>query len=330
MNKKGIFCISLDFELMWGGIELWSSDGYGQTNIRQVPQVIERLLLLFEKYGVHATFGAVGFVMYKDVEDLKRSLPFHIPSYERKECSPYNDGYIEQIDKKNASLYFAHNLVHKIAQSEGMEIGSHTFSHFYCWEKGQNKLEFKTDIEKSVEIAQREGFQMDSIIFPRNQVQDEYLSICSENGYKAYRGCAKKYYKNKTGVGGLIQKVLRFIDNYLPISGSTSFRYSEIEYHHGMFNIPASRFLRPFSKRLSFLENCRVSRIKREIRLAALKGEIYHIWWHPHNMGCNIDENFHILEEILRFYKECHELHGMVSMNMGEIANYMQSQKNAL
>ena len=43
-------------------------------------------------------------------------------------------------------------------------------------------------------------------------------------------------------------------------------------------------------------------------------------------MGCNIDENFYILEEVLSCYKQCHELYGMASMNMGEITNYLQSQ----
>jgi hypothetical protein len=91
--------------------------------------------------------------------------------------------------------------------------------------------------------------------------------------------------------------------------------YKEAE----LMNIPASRFLRPYSRRLVFLEGLRFRRIKKEMEYAARHDEVYHLWWHPHNFGANINENFAFLERILKTYQELHERFGMRSMTMFEL-----------
>ena len=35
---------------------------------------------------------------------------------------------------------------------------------------------------------------------------------------------------------------------------------------------------------------------------AAKKGEIIHIWWHPHNHGMNIEKNIKQLESLLKTF----------------------------
>ena len=44
---KGSFVISLDFELTWGAIDSWTPDGYGQSHILQVGEVVKKLIALF-------------------------------------------------------------------------------------------------------------------------------------------------------------------------------------------------------------------------------------------------------------------------------------------
>lgn len=53
-RQKGLFVISLDFELFWGIRDKYDFDTYGQ-NVLGVWKVIPRLLELFDKYGIHAT-----------------------------------------------------------------------------------------------------------------------------------------------------------------------------------------------------------------------------------------------------------------------------------
>jgi hypothetical protein len=57
-----------------------------------------------------------------------------------------------------------------------------------------------------------------------------------------------------------------------------------------------------------------------EMRDAARRGENYHLWWHPHNMGCDQTHNLGQLERILACYAELRDTYGMRSVNMREIA----------
>ena len=85
----------------------------------------------------------------------------------------------------------------------------------------------------------------------------------------------------------------RFATSYLPILDETVMAESI----HGVINVPASHFLRPYTS-FGILNRLQLYRIKRSMRKAAIKGKIYHLWWHPHNMGRNVDVNMKFLESI--------------------------------
>ena len=316
--NKGCLVISLDFELMWGMLDLPNADIYKESNVRQVPLVIEELLSLFTKYGIHATFATVGFIFFKDSSDLLANIPTIIPSYSNQKLNPYLGDFIKKIAEEDFDLFFQPGLIDRIKETEGMEIGTHTFSHYYCWEKGQNIEQFEEDICKAKNIGEINGMDIKSIIFPRNNVSDEYLTICKKYGITTYRGNPKKFFNQSKNKFGKIYKAgCRLFDNYINLSGKTSFSTDDIR-RDGMTNIRASRMLRPVSTKLRWLEPLRLKRIKNEMTIAAKKGEIYHLWWHPHNFGANIKENLVFLEELLKHYKYLNEKYGMKSLNMGE------------
>ena len=54
------------------------------------------------------------------------------------------------------------------------------------------------------------------------------------------------------------------------------------------------------------------------MRYAAKHGLVYHLWWHPHNLGARTEENLIQLEEIFQYYNELKETYGMQCLNMGE------------
>ena len=64
--------------------------------------------------------------------------------------------------------------------------------------------------------------------------------------------------------------------------------------------------------------------MKKEMIHAALKGEMYHIYWHPHNFGANMDKNFVMLEKVLSCYKDCQRKYGMKSFTMAEMFDYIK------
>ena len=65
---KGTLLISLDFELFWGVLDCHTYDSYGK-NVLGGRNAIPKLLELFKKYGVHATWATVGMMFADNVED---------------------------------------------------------------------------------------------------------------------------------------------------------------------------------------------------------------------------------------------------------------------
>jgi hypothetical protein len=61
--------------------------------------------------------------------------------------------------------------------------------------------------------------------------------------------------------------------------------------------------------------------------LAAKNKEFYHLWWHPHNFGNHTQQNLDGLMQIANHFMKLNKDYGMISLNMGEIANWLNSQK---
>lgn len=321
---NGCLVISLDFEMMWGCHDWATIDGYGKSNIKNVREVIKRLLSLFEKYHIHATFASVGMLMLNGKDDLLCSLPDNQPSYNNMSLSPYKEGYIDNISEDDKDLFFAPDVFEALKAHPEIEIGTHTFGHFYCWEDGQSAPQFESDIKNAVEIAKRSGIHINSIVFPKNNVSEEYLKIVAKYGIRNYRGNPRKFFQKSNNIlVDLTQRVFRLLDNYIPLAKNT-YPYIAIRPISEVENIPASRFLRPYNPKLRLFERFRIRRIRNEILSAARNNEIYHLWWHPHNFGNNIDENFALLEDVLQFYSKCSDKYGMTSLSMSELSDFIK------
>ncbi|MDD4589518.1 MAG: polysaccharide deacetylase family protein [Parabacteroides sp.] len=324
--KNGSFIISLDFEMMWGALDLWTPNDYGKSNIVNVRTVIKRLVETFHKHSVHSTFATVGLIMLSGKEEACKSTPEAKPSYDNDKLSPYMNSYISKI--KDELLYFAPDMISYLMSKPGVEVGSHTFGHYYCWENGQTIEQFDADIKMAVDIANGKGLSIKSIVFPRNQVTEEYLDVCSKYGIEVYRGISPGFSRHpKNRIDSIFQRICRLADTYLNIGGNSSISYASIDLQHSIINIPSSRFLRPYSRALSFLDGLKLRRIKGEMIYAAKHGELYHLWWHPHNFGSNIEENFKFLEKILMCYQECHLKYGMESYTMNEFAKQIKQDE---
>jgi hypothetical protein len=53
---------------------------------------------------------------------------------------------------------------------------------------------------------------------------------------------------------------------------------------------------------------------------AATSGAVFHLWWHPHNFGVNVERNIEALESILKHYIHLRDQYGMRSQTMFEAA----------
>ena len=316
--------ISLDFELLWGIRDSRGKEYHQQ--LLNVHQVIPRMLKLFEKYDVACTWATVGALCLSSEEEFDKIKPSKLPSYNDEKFSPYIN--LDELFKLDTELLFASDLINKIIESPKQELASHTFCHYYCLEQGQTLNQFKVDLQASTKVAESYDVTFKSLVFPRNQFNSEYLNACADEGIVCYRGNPKHWaYKAESREERkLFKRAFRLIDAYFPLSGSLR-QNVEIDDKSGLVDIPASLFLRPWSKKLSFLEAIRLWRITWSMTRTAKKGGVFHLWWHPHNFGSNMVENLHFLEEILKHYQKLNAKYGFQSATMADVAFQFKNNK---
>lgn len=324
MNGK--FIISLDFELHWGVFDALTLEQY-QSNLDNVRLVIKRLIKLSDTYNVKLTFATVGLLFAKNKEDIKKYMPKNILVYSNKNLNPYllidSLGY----DEKTDSIHYAKSVIDYIKQNGNHEIGTHTFGHYNCFANGQSTQDFNADLEAANNIARNTGVELKSIVFPKNQVNNEYLTVCKKNGISNYRGTEKHPMYNPNLVNKksyliITYRLLRLIDAYFNFSGYNTYPVKNIKMdNHGLINLPSSRFLRPYIPKLALLEFLKCRRIKKAMKHAALNDEMFHLWWHPHNFGSNMDENFNNLESIFKTYAHLNKKYKFESVTMTGLTN---------
>jgi hypothetical protein len=106
-------------------------------------------------------------------------------------------------------------------------------------------------------------------------------------------------------------------DSYLPIGGPHDHEPTLVD---GMVDIPASRFLRPAGKSAA-LERLRLWRITSAMETAARRRKLFHLWWHPHNFGADLQANLNFLRAILDHFRTLQERYDMRSMTMAAVAD---------
>jgi Polysaccharide deacetylase len=318
--KPGTLIISLDFELLWG-IRDFAEEREAKS-ILLTRQVVPRLLGLFQQYDVHATWATVGFLFFESRSELLAALPRQKPNYVQSSLSPYKNLASELGDNEQSDpLHYAPSLIRQIVQVPYQELASHTFSHYYCLEEGQTSDDFEYDLKAALDAAKPYGRDIHSIIFPRNQYSDLYLKVCAKNNILAYRGTESVWFRqsrNRQVHRQWYRRLMRLADAYINISGANAYAVPSVG--AGPVNLPSSRYLRPYSKRLEFLEPLRLKRILSSLSHAAQAGEVFHLWWHPEDFSENMEDNLRFLEAILKHYQELRRSHGMQSWSMGEIA----------
>ncbi|MDW8425640.1 MAG: polysaccharide deacetylase family protein [Meiothermus sp.] len=314
----GILTISLDLELYWGVRDKLSLEQY-RVNLLGERQAVPALLELFSRYEIHATWAVVGFLFFESKSQLLENLPRRKPHYTHASLSPYL--VLDQIghDEHDDPYHYAPSLVRRIMATPHQELASHTFSHYYPLERGQTLEDFREDLEAALRVAQAYGSRPTTLVFPRNQTHPEYLKVCRELGFRVYRGNEEIWFYEAQSDERLtlLHRASRFLDTYFNIAGTHAYPLPKPQ--DGLINVPSSRFLRPYNQRLWFLEPLRRRRIVRSLKYAAETDQVYHLWWHPHNFGVNLEQNLAFLESVLKTFDKFRHQYRMQSLNMAEV-----------
>jgi peptidoglycan/xylan/chitin deacetylase (PgdA/CDA1 family) len=316
----GIFTISLDFELHWGVFDKKARDARKQC-YQNTLQLIPRLLDRFSQYDVHVTWATVGSLFATDQEEWEELKPAIEPSYVNSIYSPYKWVAEHGLANTYKWAHFAPEEVKMILQYPGQELGTHTFSHYYCVEPQYTSGAFRADLKAAKKAAAKFNANLRSLVFPRNQFNKEYLKVCYEEGIEVVRSNPNNWFWTPVANegNGLLRKIFRTGDGYIKMGNRTSYSLQSIAVQENEpIQLPASRLLRSWSPSYSFTNKFRLRRLIQEMHDAAKRNECYHLWWHPENFGDHPIENMKDLLAILEAYKLFKDRYGMQSWNMGE------------
>lgn len=311
--------ISLDFELFWGVTDSKTIKNYG-ANVEGEWQAIPAMLALFAQYNVRTTWATVGMIMCKDYKQWSEMFPSIMPSYAQKSSSTYS---VTTLARNFPKLFFARQLVEQILATDGQELGSHSYSHFYCSDANTTVEQFVADLECTKIIFNDCGVkQATSFVFPRNQTHDEYINVLSQAGFRAYRGNQNHWvYRDGTLVPyGFMGRLVRLADSYLPLTGNHVSLLPISISDNQLINIPATSFLRP-SSGYSAIDKMQLNRVKKGMLEAARTDGIFHLWWHPHNFGVNLQQNLATLEKLLQYFSVLQDKYEMRSLTMADVAD---------
>lgn len=318
---SGSLVISLDFELMWGVRDHRSIADYGDA-VLGGREAIPLMLARFQEAGIRATWATVGLLFAKSREEMLAFAPTHRPQYKDMTLSPYPDIENGVIGKNEAEdpYHFGASLIEKIANTPGQEIATHTYSHFYCMEPGADPEAFEADLASAIAISKNAGHRVQSIVFPRNQMGHASAEQSARLGVDIFRGSAEGWlYRPRSGQETTkLFRLVRFIDGAVPVGPSQVVRPRQ---SGSALNVPASRFLRPWSRKLRSYHALHIRRIETEMASAARSGQCYHLWWHPHNFGRDMAKNLSQLDRVIACFKRCRDDLGMVSKTMRDFAS---------
>jgi Polysaccharide deacetylase len=312
--EGGSFVISLDFELMWGVRDHATREDYGR-NVLGGREAIPAMLDLFNRRGIRATWATVGALLCESKDEL-------FARAKRVEAGASQIAGLEAVgaDEGRDPHYFGASLARLILSCEGQEIGTHTFSHRHALEPGVTVESFAADVAAALAQLSEWKVRCRSIVFPRNQYGAAHLEACGALGLSHFRGNERAWFyapaSGREQTKG--RRLCRLVDSYIDISGPNVS-------HPGtgsepLANVSASRFLRPFDRRVAPLDVLRLRRIEEAMRAAAKSGGTFHLWWHPENFGVNLAENMAILTKILDDFGQMRDEHGMQSRAMHEVA----------
>ncbi|MBC7830318.1 MAG: polysaccharide deacetylase family protein [Chitinophagaceae bacterium] len=322
---EGIFTISLDFELHWGVFDKKDRDLQKACYVNTID-IIPKLLRLFTKYEIHVTWATVGSLFAKDANEWAELKPDTQPSFSNEMYSAYIYAKKNGLADQYSWAHFAPETIREILQFAGQELGTHTFAHYYCLEPEQNPKAFEADLAAVEKAASKFNKDLVSLVFPRNQFEPQFLDICYRKGIKVVRSNPEDWFWKPIpdSRSGMLRKVLRTGDAYLPLGKRTSYPLQSIRINpNEPIQLPASRFLRPWQPKLQLANTMHVRRVMNEMAVAAKKKECYHLWWHPENFGYYPEQNLNQLEILLSHFQKMKTRFGMKSWNMGEYTSML-------
>ncbi len=278
--ERGVFTLSLDFELVWGSRDLTARP---DTLLRMArvtrEEVFGALLDALGRYGAVATWATVGHLFLDRAETVDGVLhPDLVPPQHAWRAAPWFEGVPAGSEADNPEFY-GRSLVERL-KAAGQDIGSHSFSHPIFGDPGCSRATAETDLARCVKEASALGVTLKSFVFPRNV--PGHVDLLAQHGFTCWRGPEPVWYRGKR-VPKPVSRLAHIADVATVGKPPTVMPARDA---HGLWVIPASTSLLPIDGVRRFIPVAR--RVERAVRCldqAARDRRICHFWTHPINLA---------------------------------------------
>ena len=309
---RGVFTLSLDFELIWGTLDR-GPETFRQACERERSVVVDRLLALLAEFEISATWCTLGHLFLDSCAPWDgRKHPEIVPPthegiadwFEHDPCST------EQSDP----IFYGKSLLDRVlACPVRQEVGCHSFSHPMFGDPGCSRETAVTELAECVRLAAERGIELRSFAFPRNRVG--HLEVLREQGFNVYRGPDPTWYGTWPGP---LRRLCHLADVLLARRPPVVLPEEALP---GLWNLPGSMIYFPMHGRRRHIPvSLRVARALKGLNAAAGERRIFHLWFHPTNLAYETDAMFDGLRRIFERASEL-RLGGDLSIKpMGDFA----------
>lgn len=314
---RGVFLLSLDTELAWGGVH----DGGHRSraeSFRHTRSAVSRLLELMATHGIRATWAFVGHLMLRACgRDGGRKHPEIVrPDYEWFEGDWFADD--PASDWRRAPDWYAPDLLEAVLDCPAeMEIGCHTFSHVVVGDEGCSRRAFASELAACRSAAEAWGLELRSFVHPRDEIG--HLGTLAEHGFTCYRGAPFPAWEHSVPepVGKLTRGV-RWTTSMPPLTARPSRR-------RGLWNLPATSFYLHRSGAAGAIPvSLRVRRAEVGIERAIEENSLFHLYFHPFNLASDPDGLLGGLDRLFRHVSRRRAEGKLANPTMGSLAERLE------
>jgi peptidoglycan/xylan/chitin deacetylase (PgdA/CDA1 family) len=310
-DGQGAFVFTLDTEMAWGSIHHASYAGH-EKEFDRTRHVIDRLVELFDTYGISGTWAIVGHLLIgscAEVGGVKH------PEIVRPNYDWFPHDWLHRDPCGSVATdpwWYGPDIVEKIRSCKTpQEIGCHNFSHMIVGDPGCSREAFTSELNASIAAARAHGIKMSSFVYPRNAVG--HVDALIEHGFTSYRSLGGAWFDR---LPGPFVRMARLVDDFMPIGTPVS----RPEYRDGIWEFKASyRYLHRNGWARYVPVQVRVRKAVASLRRAAREGSVFHMWTHPFNIASDTEGLLGGLERIFQEVKALRDSGLLASRTMSEM-----------
>jgi peptidoglycan/xylan/chitin deacetylase (PgdA/CDA1 family) len=311
----GVFTLSLDFELIWGTLDLLGPSAFRQACLTEREEVVDQLLELLTEFEVPATWFVVGHLFldrcYAENGRKHPEIVRPAHSWHRGDWFKHDPDGTEA----EAPQFLARSLVEKIARCRvPQEIGSHSFSHVIFGDPGCSEATAHSELAASVRAAAALGITLRSLSFPRNRVG--HVALLPQHGITAFRSPEPRWYQHEA----CPPAIRRLAHLFEVLSAATPPAVLPVRRADGLVEMPGSMIYFPAHGLRRYIPvSWRVRRARKGLEAAARERRVFHLWTHPTNLAHHSAAMVDGMRQVLEHFAALREAGRLRAMSVGAL-----------